>query len=93
MKEAGATHDAVTASTARNWPLRASLFILASIAILCLFGPLVSGHPYDQVYRDYVLAGPSLFAHPDAAEVDGAIAAIARHRHVHIEAARDGETM
>ena len=50
----------------RNWPMRASLAILGLIALLCLIGPLVSGHPYDQVYRDYVLVRPSLFAHPDA---------------------------
>ena len=82
-----------TAGATRNWPLRVSLFILGSIALLCLIGPLVSGHPYDQVYRDYVLVRPSLFAHPDASEINNAIAAIARRMHVHIEATRDGETM
>ena len=45
---------------------------LVLIALLCLIGPLFSGHPYDQVYRDYVLVGPSVFAHPDANEVEGA---------------------
>src|SRR5271157_4229565 len=82
-----------TASATRNWPLRVSLFILGSIALLCLIGPLVSGHPYDQVYRDYVLVRPSFFAHPDSGEVEDAIAAIARRMHVHIKATRDGETM
>ena len=52
----------------RNWPMRASLAILGVIALFCLIGPLVSGHPYDQVYRDYVLVRPSPFAHPDAHE-------------------------
>lgn len=77
----------------RNGRLWASLALLAAIALLCLFGPLFSGHPYDQVYRDYVLVRPSLFAHPGAAEVDGAIAAIGRRMHLHIEASREGEMM
>ena len=71
----------------RNWPVRVSLSILGAIALLCLIGPLVSGHPYDQVYRDYVLVGPSLYAHPDAREIEDAVAAIARRMHVTIKAA------
>jgi oligopeptide transport system permease protein len=77
----------------RNWPVRVSLSLLGAIALLCLIGPLVSGHPYDQVYRDYVLVGPSIYAHPDAREMEGAVAAIARRMHVTIKAARDGETL
>lgn len=78
---------------ARNWTMRVSLSILGLIAVLCIIGPLVSGHPYDQVYRDYVLVRPSLFAHPTASEVEDAITAIARRMHVRIEASRDGEAM
>jgi oligopeptide transport system permease protein len=81
------------AGAPRNWPMLASLSILGLIALLCLIGPLISGHPYDQVYRDYVLVRPSLFAHPDAAEVEEGVAVIARRMHVRIEASRDGETM
>jgi oligopeptide transport system permease protein len=77
----------------RNWWVRVSLSLLGAIALLCLIGPLVSGHPYDQVYRDYVLVGPSVYAHPDAHEMEGAVAAIARRMHVTIQAARDGETL
>lgn len=76
------------AGAPRNWPMLTSLSILGLIALLCLIGPLVSGHPYDQVYRDYVLVRPSIFAHPDAGEVEEAIAAIARRMHVRIESAR-----
>jgi oligopeptide transport system permease protein len=71
-----------------KWPMRASLAILGLIAFLCLIGPLVSGHPYDQVYRDYVLVRPSPFAHPDARETHEALAGIARRLRVHIEASR-----
>ena len=51
---------------------RASLAIIGLITLLCVFGPLISGHSYDRVYRDYVLVRPSLFAHPDAPEIRGA---------------------
>jgi oligopeptide transport system permease protein len=88
-----ATQASPEVESPRNWPMRTSLTILGLIALLCLVGPLVSGHPYDQVYRDYVLAGPSVFAHPDADEVEGAIAAIARRMHVAIKASRDGESL
>jgi oligopeptide transport system permease protein len=67
---------------------RASLAVLGFIALLCFFGPLVSGHPFDQVYRDYVLVRPSLFAHPDAAETREALETAARHMHAHVEAAQ-----
>ncbi|HUB65298.1 MAG TPA: ABC transporter permease subunit [Methylocella sp.] len=78
----------VTAAATRNWPMRTSLAILGLITILCLIGPLLSGHPYDQVYRDYVLVPPSLFAHPFPVEIEDAKAAIARRMHVRIEGAR-----
>ena len=68
--------------------LRASLAILGLIALLCLIGPLVSGHPYDQVYRDYVLVRPSPFAHPDARETHEALEGIARRMRVRVEVLR-----
>src|ERR1700730_14271392 len=69
----------------RNWPMRASLAILGLVALLCLIGPLVSGHPYDQVYRDYVLIRPSAFAHPDARETHAALEGIARRTRVRVD--------
>jgi oligopeptide transport system permease protein len=78
----------------RNGPLRASLASLGVIGLLCLIGPLVSGHPYDQVYRDYVLVRPSPFAHPDARETHEALEGIARRMHVRVEASRqEGESL
>src|ERR1700738_2740472 len=74
--------------SSRNGPLRASLAILGVIALLCLIGPLVSGHPYDQVYRDYVLVRPSPFAHPDARETHEALEGIARRMRVGVESFR-----
>src|ERR1700730_3394082 len=62
----------------RNLPTRASLAILGLIGLLCLIGPLVSGHPYHQVYRHYVHVRPSPFAHPDARETHSALEGVAR---------------
>jgi oligopeptide transport system permease protein len=52
------THPRLATGASRHLPMRASLVILGLIALLCLIGPLASGHPYDQVYRDYVLVRP-----------------------------------
>ncbi|MGH6868834.1 MAG: ABC transporter permease, partial [Methylocella sp.] len=83
-----ATHPRLAAGAARNLPMRTSLAILGLIALLCLIGPLASGHPYDQVYRDYVLVRPSPFAHPDARETREALEGIARRMRAQVEAAR-----
>jgi len=73
---------------------RASLAVIGFIILLCLFGPLFSGHSYDKIYRDYVLVRPSLFAHPTADETREALEAIARRMHVQIAAPReDGEAL
>ncbi len=79
---------------AQRGSVRASLAILASIALLCLLGPLVLPHPYDRVYRDYVLVAPSLAPRPDAAELEQAIAEIARRMDAQIEIrSRDGDLL
>ncbi|HEX3497269.1 MAG TPA: ABC transporter permease, partial [Methylocella sp.] len=89
-----ATNPRFATGASRNWPMRASLVILGLIALLCLIGPLASGHPYDQVYRDYVLVRPSLFAHPDATETREALEGIARRMRVRAEVLRqDGEVL
>jgi oligopeptide transport system permease protein len=41
---------------------------LLAITIICIIGPVLSPHRYDQVYRDYVKVAPSLEAHPTSAE-------------------------
>ena len=38
----------------RNRAAVASMVVLALIALACIFGPLLTGHPYDRVYQDYV---------------------------------------
>src|SRR5262245_23649481 len=68
---------------------RASLTILSSIAFLCLFGPLLSGHPYDQVYRDLVPVRPALIAHPTASETRESLETTVRRMHVEFAAQRE----
>jgi oligopeptide transport system permease protein len=51
----------------------ASLAVLGAIGLACLFGPWLSPHTYDRVYRDYVLTRPSLVAHPSPEELDLAL--------------------
>lgn len=67
----------------------ASAILLGAIALACLFGPLLSPHAYDRVYRDYILAGPSLTAHPTPLEATHALAGLARRLKLEVEASRD----
>jgi oligopeptide transport system permease protein len=93
ISQARTIYLSFTRRASRNWSKLASLLILALIALLCLLGPFLSGHPYDQVYRDYVLVGPSLKAHPTAGEIDRAVEAMGRRMQVHIEVTQQAETV
>jgi oligopeptide transport system permease protein len=75
----------------RRISAQASLTIIGLITLLCVFGPLLSGHSYDRVYRDYVLVSPSLFAHPDALEIREALNTITRRLHAPIEIVRQAD--
>ena len=72
----------------RNKAAVASLAVLASITLACLFGPLATGHPYDRVYQDYVRAPSSLAAHPRDDRVVPAAERIAARVRARAEAAR-----
>ncbi|HXW71489.1 MAG TPA: ABC transporter permease subunit [Methylocella sp.] len=77
----------------RNWPVMISLAILLSITLICIIGPFFSGHPYDAVYRDYVLARPSLLAHPNAVEINETVASIARRMRARIAMAPQSDDL
>jgi oligopeptide transport system permease protein len=71
-----------------------SLAILAFVGLACLAGPWLLPHSYDRVYRDYVLAGPSLAAHPNSDELDMSLAATARRIHAEISSYKiEGDTL
>jgi ABC-type dipeptide/oligopeptide/nickel transport systems, permease components len=46
-----------------------SIVVLGLIAIACIFGPFFTGHPFDQVYPDYVKVPASLEAYPKADQI------------------------
>jgi oligopeptide transport system permease protein len=56
-----------------NRAARAAVVILAVIVIGCLVGPLLTGHPYDKVYADYVRLPASLSAYPQPDQVRPAL--------------------
>ncbi len=43
----------------RNRAAVASLIILMTVALLAIFGPMLSPHPYDEIYWDYIAVPPS----------------------------------
>jgi oligopeptide transport system permease protein len=61
----------------RNKAAVASLALLAIVTIASLLGPLLTGHPSDKVYQEYVRVGPSLTAYPTADQLVPAIAKVA----------------
>jgi len=57
----------------RNRAALISIVVLGIVALACIFGPFVTGHPFDRVYPDYVRAPASLSAYPTAQQVEPAI--------------------
>jgi oligopeptide transport system permease protein len=53
----------------RNKAAVAGIVLLGAIAIACILGPFVTGHPFDKVYPDYVRAPASLQAYPQADQI------------------------
>src|ERR687889_2951518 len=53
----------------RNRAAVTSIVVLALIALACIFGPFLTGHPFDRVYPDYVKVPASLEAYPKADQV------------------------
>lgn len=53
----------------RNKASVASMIILSLIALACIFGPFLTGHPFDRVYPDYVRAPASLTSYPKPEQI------------------------
>ena len=75
----------------RNTAGMASLVTLLIIAAACFGSIIWSPHPYDAVYRDYVMVPASLAAHPSAAELDEGIAAVAARAHMAVTIETSGK--
>jgi oligopeptide transport system permease protein len=54
----------------RNRAALSSIILLSLIAIACIFGPFVTGHPFDRVYPDYVRVPASLSAYPKPDQIE-----------------------
>ena len=57
----------------RNRAAMFSLYYLAFIAVISVFGPWVAPHEYTTIYGDYVRMPPSLSAYPKPEMVQGAL--------------------
>ena len=53
----------------RNRAAVASMVVLAALALIGVFGPMVWPHPYDQVYPKFVRVPASIEAYPRAANI------------------------
>jgi oligopeptide transport system permease protein len=54
----------------RNRAALTSIIVLALIALACIFGPFLTGHPFDRVYPDYVKVPASLEAYPKVDQIE-----------------------
>jgi oligopeptide transport system permease protein len=71
-----------------------SMIVLAVIAIVSVFGPMVAPHPYDKVYRDYVKVPASLAAYPRPDQVEPTLRAVLKRARFTVESyERVGDTV
>lgn len=54
----------------RNKAAFGSIILLGLVAFACIFGPLVTGHPFDKVYPDYVKVAASLSSYPKPDQIE-----------------------
>ncbi len=72
----------------------ASMIVLVVIALISIFGPILSSHHYDTVYRDYVKVPASLEAYPRAEQVEPAFMSAAKRARVSVDSyEREGDTV
>ena len=77
-----------------NRAAMASLFVLALITLISILGPILSPHPFDKVYRDYVKVPASLQAYPAAENVEPAFRSLLKRARVEIDSyERDGDVV
>ena len=70
---------------ARARPALAALASLVLIALACLIGPSLTGHPPERIYPDVVRVAPGLAAHPRPDEVRPALQRLAFRMRVSLE--------
>src|SRR5205085_8663746 len=70
----------------RNIAAMGSLVVLAAIALVCVFGPLMTPHHYDQIFQSYVLVPPSLAPYPKEATLRAVMAQAVERARVRLDA-------
>ncbi len=70
----------------RNKASVASIVLLALIALACIVGPFLTGHPFDRVYPDYVRTPASLTAYPKPEQITPQIERVTSRVRVRAEA-------
>jgi oligopeptide transport system permease protein len=75
----------------RNRAAVASIVVLTLITLACLFGPLLTGHDYDQVYQDYVRVPASFESYPQDEQTGPAITRIASRIRAQAEGVQMGQ--
>ena len=54
----------------RNRAAMVSMWVVIAMTIAAIFGPMLSPHPYDEVYNNFVGVGPSLGTYPKADQIE-----------------------
>jgi oligopeptide transport system permease protein len=68
-----------------NRAARAAIAVLTAVMLACLFGPALTGHPYDKVYPDYVRVPASLSALPQPDQVGPALERIGQRLRAQVQ--------
>jgi oligopeptide transport system permease protein len=72
----------------------ASIIVLLTIGLISAFGPILSAHHYDTVYRDYVKVPASLEAYPKPEQVEPGFMSSAKRARLTVETFdREGDTI
>ncbi|MCB1970174.1 MAG: ABC transporter permease subunit [Geminicoccaceae bacterium] len=72
----------------------AAIVTLGLMAVVCIVGPVISPHAYDEVYQSYVKTRPSLEPYPTAAQIDADLHRALRRAKVDIDDfSVDGDTL
>ncbi|MEQ1611485.1 MAG: ABC transporter permease subunit, partial [Hyphomicrobiaceae bacterium] len=68
-----------------NRAAMASILVLAAVALASLFGPMLTTHPYDHIYPDYVGVPARLSTYPTEAMIEPGLARAASRMRAKVE--------
>ncbi|MDQ0475411.1 ABC transporter permease subunit [Labrys wisconsinensis] len=70
----------------RNLAAMVSLVVFAAVVLICVLGPLVTPHRYDQIFQSYVMVPPSLAPYPKEATLKTVMAQAVERARVRLDA-------